>query len=128
MVRSTPRRVADGLDDRERAPRTARPLGIQPGQVSQDGSQLRGDPDQLVPSRVFPGGFDLAGLPPTLSVNASNDRLRASGEAFTRELRSAGVEVRETIVKGTHGFLNAPRSRTFTDGMRELTQWLADHD
>ena len=87
-----------------------------------------GDPEKLVPSLAFPGGFDLAGLPPTLSVNASNDRLRASGEAFTRELRSTGVEVHETVVEGTHGFLNSPRSRKFADGMRELTRWLASHD
>jgi hypothetical protein len=28
----------------------------------------------------------------------------------------------------THGFLGAPRSRKYADGMRELRAWLAQHD
>lgn len=87
-----------------------------------------GDPALMVPSYAFPGGMDLSGLPPTLVMDASNDRLRASGAAFADDLRSAGVEMHETMVKGTHGFLGAPRSRKYADGMRELRAWLAQHD
>ena len=39
---------------------------------------------------AFPGGSDLHGFPPTLVLDASNDRLRGSGHAFAEELRSAG--------------------------------------
>src|SRR6478735_8456902 len=43
---------------------------------------------------AFPGGHELAGLPPVLMVNAELDSLRASGEAFVSELAAASVDVR----------------------------------
>lgn len=56
---------------------------------------------------AFPGGHDLAGLPPTLIVNADRDRLRASGQAFAAELALAGVDVQTVREQGAlHGFLN----------------------
>jgi acetyl esterase len=87
-----------------------------------------GDTALLVPGPAFPGGSELSGLPPTFLFNASNDRLRASGHAFADELRSAGIDVQETVVTGTHGFLGATGRRKYADGMRELTGWLAAHD
>jgi acetyl esterase len=87
-----------------------------------------GDPALLVPGYAFPAGADLKGLPPTFSMDASNDRLRESGKEFADELRAAGIEVTYTVVKGTHGFLGAPGRRKFADGMRELSAWLAAHD
>ena len=51
----------------------------------------------------------LEGLCPTVVINAEYDRLRASGEAFTAALASAGVDVRQVLVPGVlHGFLNQP--------------------
>lgn len=84
-----------------------------------------GDPEMLGPGLAFPGGSDLTGLPPTLIMDADNDRLRASGTAFAAELRAAGVEVRETTVRALHGFLAVPRSAAFRTGTREIEHWLS---
>lgn len=87
-----------------------------------------GDPALLVPGYAFPGGANLTGLPPTLILDARNDRLRLSGNAFADELRAAGVEVHQDVVPGVHGFFNAPRTDRYAHGMRELSAWLAKHD
>lgn len=51
----------------------------------------------------------LGQLPPTIMVNADADELRASGEEFAEQLRSAGVPVSEAIEPDTvHGYLNRP--------------------
>ncbi|KAM9861926.1 alpha/beta hydrolase [Leucobacter sp. BZR 635] len=51
----------------------------------------------------------LAQLPPTIIVNADADELRASGEEFAEQLRSADVPVVEAIEPDTvHGYLNRP--------------------
>lgn len=56
---------------------------------------------------AFPGGHDLAGLPPVLMINADLDSLRPSGEAFVGELAAAGVDVRVVRVRGAmHGYLD----------------------
>jgi acetyl esterase/lipase len=56
---------------------------------------------------AFPGGHDLAGLPPVLMINADLDSLRPSGEAFVGELAAAGVDVRVVRARGAmHGYLN----------------------
>ena len=56
---------------------------------------------------AFPGGHDLAGLPPVLMVNAELDSLRASGEAFAGELAAASVDVQVVRARGAmHGYLN----------------------
>lgn len=48
-------------------------------------------------------------LPPTIIVNADADELRASGEEFAEQLRSAGVQVSASIEPDTvHGYLNRP--------------------
>ncbi len=73
---------------------------------------------------AFPGGADLAGFPPTLVLDASNDRLRRSGHAFADELRSAGATVREVVVTGRHGFLGTPRRRSYRTGMTAIADWL----
>lgn len=57
----------------------------------------------------FPGdSLRLDGLRPTLVINCEYDSLRASGEAYAQQLRSAGVTVIERLEPGvTHGHLNA---------------------
>ncbi|MGC5166787.1 alpha/beta hydrolase fold domain-containing protein [Luteimicrobium sp. DT211] len=50
---------------------------------------------------------DLSGLPPTYVENAEFDVLRASGERFARQLRSAGVDVESHVRRGVpHGHLD----------------------
>ena len=87
-----------------------------------------GDPALLVPGYAFPGGADLHGFPPTLLINAVNDRLRLSGHAFANELRAIGTEVQEHVIPGTHAFLDKPKSDGFAQGIRYMTDWLNSHD
>ncbi|KJL47291.1 Carboxylesterase NlhH [Microbacterium hydrocarbonoxydans] len=65
-------------------------------------------PDGIDPQGyAFPGGHDVAGLPPVLMVNAELDSLRASGEAFAAELARASVDVHVVRQRGAmHGYLN----------------------
>lgn len=50
---------------------------------------------------------DLSGFPPTYVENAELDTLRPSGEAFVAQLRAAGVDVEEHLVRGVpHGHLD----------------------
>lgn len=85
-----------------------------------------GDERLLVPGLAFPGGADLRGLPPTLVLDADNDRLHASGQLFAAELRDAGVPVREEVVRAMHGFLGRPRSRAFGVGVLLVNEWFAE--
>ena len=87
-----------------------------------------GDPVKLVPGYAFPGGGDVRDFPPTLILDAKNDRLRRSGHAFAEELRVAGTDVREVVVEGTHAILNRPKTAGFAEAIRELTGWLGEHD
>jgi acetyl esterase/lipase len=62
------------------------------------------------PDYAMPGSANLAGLGPTLVLNAEYDDLRASGEAFSASLAAAGVDIQQVMVKGLlHGFLNLSR-------------------
>jgi acetyl esterase len=81
--------------------------------------------DNLARAYAFPGGADLRGFPPTLVLDASNDRLRRSGHAFAGELQHAGSRVDEVVVNGRHGFLNSPRRAAFATGMSAIARWLA---
>ena len=81
--------------------------------------------EDLARAYAFPGGADLRGVPPTLVLEASNDRLRRSDHAFAGELRRAGSRVDEVVVNGRHGFLNSPRRTAFATGMSAIARWLA---
>jgi acetyl esterase len=87
-----------------------------------------GEESALAEPYAFPGGSDLSGFPPTLSVDATNDRLRRSGHAFHRELVTAGVSARELVVEGVHGFLGAPKKKAFSQGMAAIDDWLTLYD
>jgi acetyl esterase len=83
-----------------------------------------GDEQLLSDPRAFPGGQDLHGFPPTFTLDATNDRLRRSGHAFSEELRAAGVPNDELVVEGRHGFLNQSRRPAFATGMAAMRDWL----
>jgi acetyl esterase len=88
-----------------------------------------GDPALFVPGYAAPGGADLREFPPTLSLDAETDRLRASGHAFADDLRKAGAEVYEEVVpRARHGFLNAYKKAPFTNSMATVDDWLRSHD
>jgi acetyl esterase/lipase len=88
-----------------------------------------GDPALFSPGYAAPGGGDLRAFPPTLSLDAENDRLRASGHAFADELRAVNVEVHEEVVPGAHhGFLNAFTKTPFKNSMHTVDEWLRAHD
>ncbi|PHP53554.1 alpha/beta hydrolase [Actinomyces ruminis] len=64
------------------------------------------------PAYAFPGDVAdasrLAGWPATYIENCENDDLRASGEAFARQLEQAGADVEVLTCAGVpHGHLNA---------------------
>ena len=68
-----------------------------------------GGPVSSADGYAFPAGAILDGFCPTLVLNAEYDHLRASGEAFTAALATAGVDVCQVTIRGMlHGFLNLP--------------------
>ena len=84
-----------------------------------------GDPATLADPHAFPGGHDLAGLPPTLILNSDRDSLRSSGEAYASELRAAGVEVTCLRENGTiHGHLNTPEHPGAVASITTMAAWL----
>ena len=99
-----------------------------PAMTRRIGLNYVGSESGLAEPYAFPGGSDLTGFPPTLTVDATNDRLRRSGHAFHRELIDAGVSAREIVVEGIHGFLGTPKKPAFTQGMAAMDEWLALHD
>jgi acetyl esterase len=68
-----------------------------------------GGPISSADGYAMPALAVLAGLCPTVVINAEYDGLRASGEAFAAALALAGVDVRQALIPGVlHGFLNQP--------------------
>lgn len=67
-----------------------------------------GEGDHPPDDEVFPGlAADLGRFPPTYVENCEFDAFRASGEAFSRRLRAAGVDVVEVTRAGVpHGHLD----------------------
>lgn len=64
-------------------------------------------------------------MPPTLVIDADHDSLRASGEAFARDLAAADVVVTHQVVpQSSHGFLDRPGSTAFADGIERAVRWL----
>ena len=78
---------------------------------------------------AFPGGNDLAGLPPTFVLNSEHDSLRASGQAFAAELALAGVDVTVCREPGTrHGHLDEPDNPAAHASIRRMAAWLDTRD
>lgn len=74
---------------------------------------------------AFAGGADLRGFPPTCIVDSERDDLRASGEAFARELRAADVPVESVVEPGTlHGYLNIEGGAEAIRSIDRIADWL----
>jgi xylan 1,4-beta-xylosidase len=102
---------------------------FRPSTVRRMNHNYAGSSAAMRDARAFPGGHDLKNLPDTLMIDADRDSLRASGEAFAAELRSAGVPLQYDVVPETrHGFLNRPGTPGFVAGTRVLVRWLAERD
>lgn len=83
-----------------------------------------GDPALVKHPYAFPTHGRLAGLPPTLIVNAEVDDLRPSGEHFAAQLACAGVDVAVVREPGTqHAYLNYPQPAT-TRTIARLADWV----
>jgi acetyl esterase/lipase len=100
-------------------------MQFQPGTVEKMNRNYAGSAEAMADPFAFPGGHDLTGMPPTLVLDADRDSLRASGEAFARELAAAGVAVSHQVVpESSHGFLDRPRTAGFDDGIERAVRWL----
>jgi acetyl esterase len=81
--------------------------------------------EALAEAYAFPGGHDVAGLPPALILNGDADSLRASGQRFAAELAVSGVDV--TVVREpgtTHGHLNEPHNPAAPRSIARIVHWL----
>jgi acetyl esterase/lipase len=66
------------------------------------------------------------GLPATLVLTSEYDDLRATAEAFARQLREAGLSVRERREAGAvHGHLNVPGCEPFRRSVDAMAAFLA---
>jgi acetyl esterase/lipase len=64
-----------------------------------------------------------------MPVDADRDALRASGDAFRRELLGAGVSVSYSVVPGSrHGFLDRPRRPAFAAGVAVIVDRLSSQE
>ena len=108
----------DGLRADERfAPETVAAMNL----------NYAGEQAVLANPYAFPGGHDLAGLPPTFILNSDVDSLRASGERYATELEAAGVPVIVLREEGTrHGHLNEPDQPAALASIGRMSAWLHD--
>lgn len=98
-----------------------------PANVHKMNLNYAGSEELLHHPGTFPGGGPLHGLPPALLLDADADYLRASGEALAAELVAAHVVVSHHVISGTgHGFLDRPGTSGFSDGTRQIAEFL-DH-
>jgi acetyl esterase len=74
---------------------------------------------------AFAANGDVSGQPPVYILNADADRLRASGEAYAEQLRTAGVRVEVEFEPGTqHGHVNEPYSPGGPRSIDRIARWL----
>lgn len=115
--------ASEELRERIRGIRGA--LQFSPKTVARMNYNYAGARDALHNPHVFPGAHDLTGLPPTFAMDADRDSLRASGLAFSEELRAAGALARYSVIPETsHGFMDRPASAGFREGAGQMQAWL----
>jgi acetyl esterase/lipase len=86
-----------------------------------------GDEAGLGNPYAFAANGDVSGQPPVYILNSEADRLRASGEAYARQLQDAGVVVKVEHEPGTvHGHLNEPQSPGGRESVDRIRRWLCD--
>ena len=84
-----------------------------------------GDPLVLTDAYAFPGGHDLAALPPTFLLNSDTDSLRASAQQFGAELAQAGVDVLIARETGSqHGHLDGSDNPASSQSVQRMALWL----
>jgi acetyl esterase len=77
---------------------------------------------------AFAANGALAGQPPIYILNSEIDILRASGERYGEDLRTAGVDVTVETEPGTHhGHLNEPDQPAALASIARLASWLEAH-
>jgi acetyl esterase/lipase len=70
---------------------------------------------------AFPGGHALPSMPRTVLLDADRDSLRASGDAYFREMTAAGTDVAQHVVADSrHGFLDRPGTDHFREGVEVI--------
>ena len=100
-------------------------LRFSPGFMRAVNVNYVGGPESLSDGVAFPANSNVAGLPPTLILNAEADDLRPSGEAFASQLEVVGVPVVVDYEPGTvHGYLDHPGLLTAVSTIERITRWL----
>lgn len=86
-----------------------------------------GTPASDAPAYAAPGiADDLSLLPPTLIINCEYDGLRASGERYAEQLRTAGVAVDVLFAPDVaHGHLNRPGLPQAQDSLTTIAAWVS---
>ena len=78
---------------------------------------------------AFPANGDVAGLPAAYIINSEIDSLRASGEAFARQLAEASVDVVVETEAGTqHGHLDQPLEPHGARSMERIVRWIRSRE
>jgi acetyl esterase/lipase len=86
-----------------------------------------GDNAGLTDPYAFAANGDVSGQPPVYVLNSEADWLRASGEAYARQLQDAGVVVKVEYEPGTvHGHLNEPQSPGGRESLDRIRRWICD--
>lgn len=84
-----------------------------------------GSADALDDPLAFPATAELAGLPPTLIVNAEADDVRPSGETFGVLLDEAGVDAQTLVEPSTpHGYLDQPGLPAAVATIDRMAAWV----
>jgi acetyl esterase/lipase len=74
---------------------------------------------------VFAANGEVSDFPPTFILNAEADDLRPSGEAFSAQLRQAGVGNRLAFEPGTvHGYLDVPGAVEALRSIDRMSAWI----
>jgi acetyl esterase len=90
---------------------------------------LVGDPAMLDDPYAFPANGDATGLPPAFLINSEIDSLRASGEAFGRQLAEASVDVVVETELGTqHGHFDQPLEPYGARSMERIVHWIRSRE
>lgn len=81
--------------------------------------------DAIGDPTAFPAAGDVTGLPPVCIVDSEHDTLRASSDAFVRQLADAGVEADHSVEAGAvHGHLDQPDRPHGARTLERMASWI----